>query len=183
MLKITIPAQEAYDEANNEFITIKEQTLTLEHSLVSIAKWESTWCVPFLDNENLTSEQLLDYVRCMTLTQNVDPKVYAFIPKSEFMKIVEYIKKPQTATTFTEDAFTKGKTGKKEIITSELIYYWMDIFHIAPERQKWPLSRLLTLIRIHSIKEAPPKKMSKAEILARNKRLNDERKKKYGTKG
>lgn len=179
MLKIKIPSVEAYDEKNNLFINIPETDLQLEHSLVSIAKWESKWCKPFLSKEEKTPEELLDYIKCMTLTQNVNPDVYNFIPNNILAKINKYIEAPMTATTFRED----NKKQSREIITNEIIYYWMVSFNIPFECQKWHLNRLLTLIRVCSVKNAPQKKMSAREIMARNKALNKARKAQMNTRG
>lgn len=174
MLEITVPDIEQFDEETNEFITIKGQTLRLEHSLVSLSKWESKWQKPFLADGNKTTEEVIDYIRCMTITQNVDPRIYARMPGECYSKINSYIANPMTATIINEPP---GK--KSELPTSELIYYWMVAFNIPfRECEKWHLNRLLTLIRICNIKNDPnPKKMSTNEILARNKAINDARRK------
>lgn len=180
MLRITIPAAEYFDENTQTFIPIKQQTLQLEHSLVSLAKWESKWKKPFISKENKTIEETVDYIRCMTLTQNVDPMVYLGINNSIVKQVSDYIDDPMTATWFSED---KNRKGNREIITAELIYYWMIALNIPPEYQKWHLNRLLTLIRVCNIKNAPPKKMSKKELLHRNRALNAARRQSLQTKG
>lgn len=180
MLEITIPATELYDEKNQEFINVKEQTLRLEHSLVSLAKWESKWNKPFLSKVPKTAEETIDYIKCMTLTQNVDPIVYTFISNENIMKINNYIDSPMTATTFTEDPNSKPN---REQITAELIYYWMIALEIPFECQKWHLNRLLTLVRICNIKNQPAKKMSKQDVMARNAALNAARRKQLNSKG
>ena len=180
MLEITIPATELWDEINEEFITTKEQTLRLEHSLVSLSKWESKWCKPFLSKTNKTDEEMLDYVRCMTLTQNVPYEVYRCLTDDNIHKIYEYIDAPMTATWFNDDN-TKGTS--REQTTSELIYYWMIALNIPFECQKWHLNRLLTLIRVCNIKNQPPKKMSKRDIMSRNAALNAARRNRLNTKG
>ena len=180
MLEITIPATELWDERNEEFITAKEQTLRLEHSLVSLSKWESKWCKPFLSKTNKTDEEIIDYVRCMTLTQNVPDEVYRCLTDDNIRKINEYIDAPMTATWFHED---KTKGTSREQTTSELIYYWMIALNIPFECQKWHLNRLLTLIRVCNIKNQPPKKMSKRDIMSRNAALNAARRKQLNTKG
>lgn len=180
MLTITIPSAEGFDENINEFFQTKEQTIVLEHSLVSISKWEAKWKKPFLSKEAKTSEEIIDYIKCMTLTQNVDPNVYNFISSDIFAKIESYINEPMTATWFNEDP---NAPKSREIITSELIYYWMIAFSIPFECQKWHLNRLLTLIRVCNIKNTPSKKMSKSQILNRNKNLNAARRKVLNTKG
>ena len=184
MLKIIVPAcAEQYDEVTNTFLpATKEQTLTLEHSLVSISKWEAKWHKPYLKKEQKTMDEMIDYVRCMTLTQNVDPNVYTALmasPKT-LAQVSAYIDQSMTATTFPKD----NKPPSREIITSELIYYWMIAYDIPFDPcQKWHLSRLLTLINVCNAKNAPQKKMSRQEILARNKALNAARRKKLNTRG
>lgn len=181
MLEITIPAVEAYDEVNNEFITvINEQTLRLEHSLVSLSKWESKWGKPFLSQQQRTLEETIDYVRCMTITQNVDPIVFNYLNNSHIKQINDYIENPMTATTFSKE---QGGKSSREVITAELIYYWMITLNIPVEFQKWHLNRLLTLIKVCSIKNQPPKKMSRNEILSRNAALNAQRRQQLNTKG
>ena len=180
MLRITIPAIELWDENKEEFINTKEQTLQLEHSLVSLSKWESKWNKPFLSKDTKTEEEELDYIKCMTITQNVDPNVYKFIPLNIREEIKEYINAPMTATWFSEDKNTKSNS---EQITSELIYYWMVAQNIPFECEKWHLNRLITLIKICNIKSQPPKKMGKKAIMSRNAALNAARRKQLNTKG
>lgn len=180
MLKIVVPAGEMYDEKKEEFISIKEQTLQLEHSLVSLSKWESKWHKPFLDKKEKTFEETIDYIRCMTLTQNVDPKVYNFLTRENVEEINKYIENPMTATTFSDNA--NGKNNR-EIVTSELVYYWMIALNIPFECQKWHLNRLITLVRVCNVKNQPPKKMSKREIMNRNAALNAARRKQLNSKG
>lgn len=180
MLHITVPAIELWDEQKQEFITGKEQTLCLEHSLVSLSKWESKWCKIFLDTEEKTYEETIDYIRCMTLTQNVNPEVYTRLTAENIKQINEYIEAPMTATTFGKET---QHSGGRERISSELIYYWMIALNIPFECQKWHLNRLLTLIRVCNIKNAPPKKMSKRDIASRNAALNAARRKQLNTRG
>ena len=180
MLEITIPEVEQWDEVNQEFITSKEQVLRLEHSLVSLSKWESKWNKPFLDKKEKTREETIDYIKCMTLTQNVDPNTYNLLTKENIIEINKYISSPMTATTFREDP---NKKGSREIITSEIIYYWMISLNIPFECQKWHLNRLLTLIKVCSIKQQPPKKMSKRDVMSRNAALNAARRKQLNSKG
>ena len=180
MLKITIPAVEQFDEVNQEFITSKEQTLQLEHSLVSLSKWESKWNKPFLGKNAKTQEETIDYIRCMTITQNVDPNVYNFLTNQNIAEVNNYIEAPMTATWFAED---KNSKGGKEQITSELIYYWMISLNIPFECQKWHISRLLTLIRVCNVKNAPPKRRSKRDIASQYAALNAARRKQLNTRG
>lgn len=177
MLEIFIPETEMYDEEKEEFVTCKEQTLRLEHSLVSISKWESKYERPFLTSLDKSSEEMLFYIKCMTLTQNVKPETYLCIPSSEIQKVAEYINSKQTATTFTEDAFKKKNDGiSSKNVTSEEIYYMMITNGIGKEYEKWHINRLITLLRVFEHKNAQndPKKrkMSPQEIMARNKAIN-----------
>jgi hypothetical protein len=180
MLRITIPAVEQWDEAKQEFIYTKEQTLSLEHSLVSLSKWESKWCKAFLTKQEKTFEETLDYVKCMTLTQNVDPEVYNYLTNGNINEINEYIEAPMTATYFSDEKTSKTS---REQVTAELIYYWMIALNIPFECQKWHLNRLLTLIKVCNIKNQPPKKRSKKDIMSRNAALNAARRKQLNTKG
>lgn len=180
MLEITIKETELFDDSKQEFIHVKEQTLRLEHSLVSLSKWESKWHKPFISNQQPTREETLDYIKCMTLTQNVDQNVYNCITNKHIYEINKYIEDPMTATTF---GVTNQKGGSREVITSELIYYWMIALNIPVEFQKWHLNRLLTLIRVCNIKNAPPKKLSRSEIMSRHAAINAANKKRFNTKG
>ena len=179
MLKVTIPAIELYDEATNTFAIAKEQTLLLEHSLVSISKWESKWLKPFLTKQEKTTEETIDYIKCMTTNQNVEEQSYNRLTGFQIQQVRQYIESPMTAT-----VFGKSKSPpNREIMTSELIYYWMTALNIPFECQKWHLNRLLTLINIANIKNTPPKKMSKQEVMRRNADLNAQRKQAMNTKG
>jgi hypothetical protein len=180
MLQITIPAVELWDERKQEFVITKEQTLQLEHSLVSISKWESKWCKPFLSKQEKTNEETLDYIKCMTITQNVDPEVYNYLTIGNINEINEYIEAPMTATYFSDE---KTNKTSREQVTAELIYYWMIALNIPFECQNWHLNRLLTLIKVCSIKNQPPKKRSRKEIMSRNAALNAARRKQLNTKG
>ena len=179
MLQITIPEVERYDEINNTFIITKEQTVQLEHSLVSLSKWESKWCKPFLNKDTKTMEETIDYIRCMTISQNINPEIYLSLTTDNLKQVKDYIDAPMTATTFYEEK----KAGGREVITSELLYYWLIALSIPFECQKWHLNRLITLIKICNIKNTPPEKMSKQSILSRNAALNNARKKKMHTNG
>lgn len=183
MLEITLPALEHWDERKEEFVTYKKAlTLQFEHSLISLSKWESKYCKPFLGNDDKTDEELLDYIRFMTLTQNVQEDTYQrLLTTPGVMKTIdEYINSPMTATTFVED---KGSKKNGERITSELIYYWM-IAHNIPDRfDKWHLNRLLTLVRVCNVKSQPERKMKPQDVNARNAALNAARKKQLNTKG
>lgn len=180
MLQITVPATEHWDEDKEEYVYTKEQTLCLEHSLVSLSKWESKWRKAFLSKKEKTREETLDYIKCMTLTKNVDPNVYERLTPGNIDDIYEYINAPMTATYFTED-----KNGKqnREVITSEIIYHWMIALQIPFECQKWHLNKLVTQIRVCSIKNTPPKKMSMKDRINQNAAMNAARKRQLNTKG
>lgn len=180
MLTITVPGKEFFDERTNAFVEIKPAVLQLEHSLVSISKWESKWEKPFLSNQGLTMAETVDYVRCMTLTQHVDPYVYLALSKENLEEVRGYIDRKMSATWFSKE---QNHSRSREVITSELIYYWMIAFNVPPEYQKWHLNRLLILLKICAIKSQPPKKMSKRDIMSRNRSLNAARRQAMNSKG
>ena len=179
MLQIIVPATEQWDEVKQEFVYTKETILQLEHSLVSLSKWESKWCKPFLSKEDMTAEETIDYIRCMTITQNVNPEVYTCLSDENITQIHDYIQAPMTATFFRKE----NGPPSREIITSELIYYWMITLNIPFECQKWNLNRLLTLIRVCNIKNQPAKRRSQREIMEYNTALNEARRKKLNSRG
>lgn len=180
MLEIVIEGREGFNEETQEFVAISGQRLMLEHSLISLSKWESKWNKPFMSKESRTVEETLDYIKCMTINQNIPDEIYMCLTPEHISKVQKYIESPMTATTFRKDG--NGQRSN-EVITSELIYYWMIALNIPFECQKWHLNRLLTLIRVCSIKNAPSKKMGKNELLARNKALNAERRQRLNSKG
>ena len=179
MLKLRIPGLEYFNDETGEFTYFEDEFIELEHSLVSISKWESNWCKPFLDGKDKSMEEIIDYVKCMTITPNVNDDVYSRLTEGNLISINEYIGRAMTATTFREEK----KPGGREIIPSEVIYYWMVSYNIPFECQYWHLNRLLTLIKVCNVKNNPPKKMSQKEIMARNRALNEARKKEFGTRG
>lgn len=185
MLKITIPKQTLWDEVNAEFIDIDETKLTLEHSLISIHKWEGIWHIPFLgngrDESKKTSEQIMSYVKCMTLN-NVKDEVYAGLTPENVKEITDYIANPMTAARF-NDSLIGAQSHSGEYVSSETIYYWMIALHIPVEFEKWHLEQLLTLIKFVNAKETPEKKMSQQEWAKQRQALNAARKAKYKTKG
>lgn len=183
MLQLVIPESEWFNEESFEFGYIKETKLQLEHSLISISKWESKWCKPFLEEGNKTIEETIDYIRCMTINSNVDPKVYKFIKSKDIDRVQEYIKAPMSATTFTDRDIRRGGIRTHRKTTSELIYFWMTAYNIPHQYEKWHLNRLLNLIKICSIENGPKKPMSKAEIMRQNSILNEQRKARLGTNG
>ena len=179
MLTIAVPALEQFDDVKQEFINSKATVLSLEHSLVSLSKWESKWCKPFLTKLVKTTEETLDYIVCMTVTQNVDPNVYAGFTEPLFDVVNDYIGKPMTATVIS----TQRGGSSREVVTAELIYYWMIALNIPFECQKWHLNRLLTLINVCNIKNGPQKRMSQRDLMRRNMDLNAARRAELGSKG
>ena len=181
MLKITIPASEYWDEKKEEFIQTKETTLQLEHSLVSVAKWESKYEKEFLSKEAKTHEETIYYIKCMTLTQNVDPSVYERLTGQNIIDINNYIEAPMTASSVREEKLPGGTN--RERVTSELIYYWMIALNIPFECQKWHLNRLLMLIRICNAKNRPPKKRSARDLYQHHNAVNAANRKRFHSRG
>lgn len=189
--RINIPAiEDGWDDYKEEFINLPAVSFSIEHSLISISKWEEKWCIPFLKKtQEKTAEQMLDYIRCMTLTPNVNLDVYYRLTSDMIKDIYAYIEEPHSAIIFGVDPLMEKREGaapSREVITSELIYYWMFSYQIPMECQKWHLNRLLNLIRIFSEKQKqadPKNRMSKREIMTRNAKLNAARRKKLHSKG
>lgn len=190
-LKLVIKPKEGWDETKQEFVETKGITLCLEHSLVSLSKWESKYKRPYLKKDDKkTDEEIIEYIKCMTITQNVDDNVYSLLSVDDLKKINEYITDPMTATWFNENTPNNNqpqRRTKQEQITSELVYYWMFSYRIPMQCEKWHLNRLLTLIRIFSIKDAEANgktnKMSKRDILSQNRALNAARRQALNSKG
>ena len=182
MLQIEIPFQEFYNEATGEFDQVQPCTLNLEHSLISLSKWEAKWKKPFMTDKGLTKAEILDYVRCMTLNQKVDPKVYLTLSMSNIEKVKDYIDDPATATTVNDRRAGKSGRYSREIITSELIYYQMISLGIPFECEKWHLNRLLMLIQVCALKGTPAQ-MSQLDIFNQNAQLNAKRRMMMNSKG
>lgn len=179
-LSIVIPGKDLYDEKTNTFVSTKETHVVLEHSLLSISKWEAKWHKPYLTREPKTTEENTDYLRCMCLTQGIDPKVFYGLDQKTAKIIGDYIADPMTATTIKQ----KDKRPSREIITNEIIYFWMADLGIPFDPcQKWHFNHLMTLIQVSFAKQGPEKKMSRKEMLAQRSMLNAQRKAKYRTHG
>ena len=182
MLKIYIPPKEGWDDFKEEFISFDGQTLCLEHSLVSISKWEALWHKPFISKDEKTRQELISYIKCMTITQNVKDYAYNFLTNENIETINKYLADSHTAAWLSKD--NSPKTNSSEQITSELVYYWMIANEIPFDPcEKWNFNRLMTLIRICSIKNNPGKKMKPKEVLRNQAMMNKLRRAKLGTKG
>ena len=180
---IHVPEQEFFNNETQTFLNLKETTFKIEHSLVAIAKWESKWHVAFLDdNVEKTDEMIIDYIKCMTISQNVNPEIYDHLPQETLKEINDYIGDPMTATTFRN--VNGSGPGSGEFITNEIVYYWMIAQNIPLECEKWHFNRLMTLIRVCSEKNQPDKKMmNRRDLLNQNKALNEARKKAMHSRG
>lgn len=186
MLQVVIPGIECYDEIKNEFVITDTVKISMEHSLLSLSKWESKWHKPFLDGKDKSYEETIDYYRCMTLTKNVDPDVYYNITTELAKEINDYIANPMTATWFSKRAnrsIHQKSSLEGSVVTSEILYYYMISLNIPFECQKWHLNRLTTLIRVVSEKNAPKQKMSNQEILTQQAELNAKRRAELNSKG
>ena len=178
-IKIFIPKQDMWDESRGEFIPIEEHKLTLEHSLVSLTKWESKWCKPFLSPEEKTQEQVRDYIRCMVMEEEYDDNFVYAIPPKEMKRIESYIAKDQTASTIPEEKNSK-EPKSNELMTSELIYYYLgQIQCLTPRIENWHLSRVLMLIRVASFKQKPEKELDKKQALAQCEDIREANMRKY----
>jgi hypothetical protein len=180
MLTITVLGKEMFDEQTQEFTTVNDVVLELEHSLVSLSKWEAIFEKPFLGIIEKTSEEVFAYIRIMTVTPEVPEEIFLRLSEDNIKEINKYLDAKMSATWFSE---TPGAPKSREVITAELIYYWMIIFEIPFECEHWHLNRLFTLIRVCNIKQSKPEKMSRGEVAARNRELNAQRKQQLGTTG
>ena len=179
MLKLIVKGEESFDDSASEFVTSDETVLMLEHSLASLSKWESFWEKPFLANEKKTFEETIGYIQAMTMTPDVPPEVFSRLTDDHFKQVNQYIESKMTATWFND----KQGSASREVITSELIYYWMVSLNIPFECEHWHLNRLFTLIKVCNQKNSPKKKMSKRELADRNRALNAQRRSELQSKG
>lgn len=184
MLELTVSPKEFFDEKDQIFRTTNETVLKLEHSLISLSKWESKWQKPFLVEDNKrTGAELLDYIRCMCIS-NVDEIILQTLNQDEFTIITDYINAPMTATTISYHGRSSRPGNKKgQVVTSELIYYWMITLGIPFECEKWHLNRLLMLIEVCSVKNSGDKKMNKRDIMKQNSAINAARRARSHSKG
>ena len=181
MITLHIDKTTLWDEEKEEFITVNAQDIVLEHSLLSLSKWESKWEIPLLSKQPKSKEQFLDYIRCMTVTQHVNPYVYYCLTDEHIKTVDEYIDKKMSAATFSGDT-RKGQGGKQ--VTADLIYYWLVALQIPFEPvEKWHLNRLMSLIKICNIENQPSKKMSRGATMRQNAALNAARRKRHGSRG
>lgn len=179
MLTITVPGVELFDETRQEFKTSEDFTLHLEHSLVSLSKWESTFEKPFLGKEPKTTVETVDYIKCMTITSDVPAEVYVRLSSENYAAVNNYVNAKMTATWFSED----NRPSSREVITSELIYFWMTALQIPFECETWHLNRLFTLIKVANLKNQTGKKMSKSQVLRQQAEMNERRRAELGTRG
>jgi hypothetical protein len=183
VLTINIPGEEYFDESlgdNGEFVTPTGMTIELEHSLVSLSKWEAQWEKPFLIDTEKSVDETFSYIHAMVLTPEVTLKDVKTFPQETIAVIDEYINRKMTATWFSNAEPSKKSS---ETITSELIYYWMIALQVPIECETWHLNRLITLIRVCNQKNSPPKKMSREEVLRRQREQNAARRAASGSAG
>ena len=173
MLLINVPSVDLFDETKQEFVTFNGEALMLEHSLVSLSKWESLTEKPFLGPEDKTREDTIEYIKLMTLSPVNSPEIYKHLSSENFQEISAYIDAKMTATWF---ATAPPSRATADIITAEIIYYWMIALQVPFECQHWHLSRLLTLIKVLNLKNAPEKttRPTQNDVAARR-ALNDAR--------
>ena len=188
MLEILIPKSQIINDETGEIYTAeKDWHLTLEHSLLSVQKWESKWHVAFLNRGTRTFEQTIDYLRCMSLTPNVPDEVFYCIPKAELERVLKYVEDPMTATRVNDESpgqTVYGRKMGKEVVTAEVIYYWMISMNIPFEYRKWHLNQLLTLIRVINAKNQPKKKKrSMRSVLEEYRSINEANKARFHTEG
>jgi len=180
VLKITVRLTEGFDEETSQFVDGETIDLELEHSLLSLSKWESSTQKAFLGRQDKTHEETILYIQMMTLTPNIAPEVFQKLSRENFEAINVYVSASMTATKVPE----RPNAASRQVITSELIYYWMTALTIPFQPcESWHLNRLLTLIKVANEMNKPPKKMSRREAAARQRELNAQRRQQLGTSG
>lgn len=179
MLTLVVAAREFYDDQKETFVNVQEQTICLEHSLISLRRWEANWQKPYLSKTPKTKMETLDYIRCMSINKEISLETVMSLSDDQLKKIHQYIEAPMTATTFSKD----DAPPSRQIMTAELIYWQMIANQIPFECEKWHLNRLFTLIRVCGIKNQKPKKMGKQETMNRNRQLNQARRAQMNSKG
>lgn len=180
MLTITVPGTDSYDELKQEFVNSDDFVLELEHSLASLSKWEQMFGKPFLSKESKTTEETIGYVKAMTLTKGVPDEVFMRLTQGNFASINAYLDQKMTATTFNEMG---TQNQNQEVVTAEIIYYWMFTLGVPLEAENWHFNKLIATIKVINLKNTPPKKMGRNEMLAQRNALNAERRRRYGTSG
>lgn len=184
MIRIEIPKTTFLIGETDKVHTVEQTVISMEHSLRSLKEWESRWKIPFLWKNEKTAIQMLDYLRCMTLTEEVDPYAYQVIPKKEMERISRYIRDPMSATKIKDNGLIGAQKNSNEMVTAETIYYWMITLNIPVEFQDWHLEQLLTLIKLTSIKNDPKKrKMTEREVIAKYAEMNERNRKRFGISG
>lgn len=186
MITITIPEREIFideEDGSTSLVRIPGTKLQLEHSLISLRKWESIWHKAFLSKRDKTLEEIISYIKCMTINVVTDERVYEFLPRDAVNKIINYLEDPYSATTFRDpEKLIGAQKNSKEIVTAETIYWWLIALNIPVEFQKWNLNQLLTLIKFVNAKNNP-KKMNKADTAKMYAELNRQRRSQWNTKG
>lgn len=182
MLELHLPAEEVFDRKESKIYKLPEITLRLEHSLLTISKWETIWELPFLSEEKKTNDQLHSYVSIMA-GGNLEEETLNRLGQSHYEKLNTYLNAKHSATWFSDPPNQRKST---QTVTSELIYFWMTTYNIPFECENWPFARLMNLIRIASIKNDPDKgkkKRNKSQMLSERAMLNQKRREELGTTG
>lgn len=179
MLSLHVSVSEDFDEDKQEFVP-KKITLELEHSLLSLSKWESKFEKPFLGKDDKTTEETFWYIKAMTLTPNVPPEIYEKLSNENIQEINDYINGKHTATTFHD---LPGGPVNREVITAEIIYNWMIVLKIPLAWEERHLNKLFSLVRTVNLKSQPAKRVPRRDMLAQRKALNAQRQKELGTRG
>lgn len=180
MLTIVVSGNEHFNEETQEFVTVGDFVIELEHSLASLSKWESIYEKPFLGKDEKTSEEVFGYIRAMIITPNISPELFSRLSSENLSAVNTYINSKASATWFRDDSTAPSN---RNVITAEVIYHWMISFRIPLECEHWHLNRLFTLLKIASAKNDKPKKMNDGQIAARNREVNEKRRAELGTSG